>query len=310
MEKHISVLKNEAIEALDIKSDGIYVDMTLGYAGHSKEILKKLNEKGFLFAFDKDIDAINSSNETLKQISNNYKIFNTSFTNMPNCLINENIKEVDGILYDLGVSSPELDEAHRGFSYMKDAKLDMRMDQQAEKSAYEVVNNYQEEELIKIFKYYGEEKHAVKIAKEICKERKIKPITTTYELVDIISRSYPYKDKRNGHPAKKVFQAIRIEVNNELEEFKHSLIDSLKMLKINGKIAVITFHSLEDRICKNIFKEYTEIDPIIKGMPNVDEKLLPNFRLITKKAILPSTEELKNNKRSSSAKLRVIEKIK
>lgn len=310
MEKHISVLKNEAIEALNIKSDGIYVDMTLGYAGHSKEILKKMNEKGFLFAFDKDIDAINNSKQTLSQISNNYKIFNTSFINMPSCLNDENIKAVDGILYDLGVSSPELDEAHRGFSYMKDAKLDMRMDQNAEKSAYEVVNNYQEEKLIKIFKYYGEEKHANKIAKEICKQRTIKPIETTFELVDIISRSYPYKDKRNGHPAKKVFQAIRIEVNNELEEFEKSLIDSLKMLKVNGRIAVITFHSLEDRICKNIFKKYTEIDPVIKGMPNVDDNLLPDFQLITKKAILPSDIELSNNKRSASAKLRVIEKIK
>ena len=307
--KHISVLKEEAIDALNIKSDGIYVDMTLGYAGHSSEILKRL-DNGFLYAFDKDIDAITSSKERLNKISNNYKIFNTSFVNIKESLTNDGIKKVDGILYDLGVSSPELDEASRGFSYMKDSKLDMRMDQEATLSAYDIVNNYKEEDLVRIFRLYGEEKHAHKIAKRICDIRKIKNIETTLELVDIISECYPYKEKRNSHPAKKVFQAIRIEVNNELEEFEKSLRDSLELLKINGRIAVITFHSLEDRICKNIFKEVTEVDPVIKGLPNINEDLLPDYKLVTKKAILPTNIEIENNKRSKSAKLRVIERIK
>lgn len=309
MNKHISVLKEEAISALNIKNDGIYVDMTLGYAGHSSEILKRL-DKGFLYAFDKDIDAINSSRERLNEIGNNYKIFNTSFVNIKESLLEIGVKKVDGILFDLGVSSPELDEAARGFSYMKDSKLDMRMDQDAKFSAYDVVNNYKEEELVKIFRLYGEEKHANKIAKEICNVRKVKNIETTLELVDIISRCYPYKEKRNSHPAKKVFQAIRIEVNNELEEFEKSLRDSLELLNINGRIAVITFHSLEDRICKHIFKEVTEIDPVIKGLPNVNENLLPDYKLVTKKAILPTNIEIENNKRSKSAKLRIIERIK
>lgn len=309
MNKHISVLKEEAISALNIKNDGIYVDMTLGYAGHSSEILKRLN-KGFLYAFDKDIDAINSSRGRLNEIGNNYKIFNTSFVNIKESLLEIGVKKVDGILFDLGVSSPELDEAARGFSYMKDSKLDMRMDQDAKFSAYDVVNNYKEEELVKIFRLYGEEKHANKIAKEICNVRKVKNIETTLELVDIISRCYSYKEKRNSHPAKKVFQAIRIEVNNELEEFEKSLRDSLELLNINGRIAVITFHSLEDRICKHIFKEVTEIDPVIKGIPNVNEDLLPDYKLVTKKAILPTNIEIENNKRSKSAKLRIIERIK
>lgn len=310
MEKHISVLKNEAIQALNIKADGVYVDMTLGYGGHSKVILSKLDKKGFLFAFDKDVDACNYSKDLLNDIGSNFKIFNTSFINMRACLKEEDFLVVDGILYDLGVSSPELDEAHRGFSYIKDARLDMRMDQNAKISAYEVVNNYDEDHLVRIFRMYGEEKYALKIAKEICLVRKTKPITTTLELVDIISRCYPYKEKRNSHPAKKVFQAIRIEVNNELDELEKSLKDALEMLRVKGRVAVITFHSLEDRIVKNIFKEYTEIDPVIKGLPNIDSDLLPDYSLITKKAVLPTDSEINNNKRAQSAKLRVIERIK
>ena len=310
MEKHISVLKDEAIDALNISSNGLYVDMTLGYAGHSKEILSRLDKKGFLFAFDKDIDAINYSDSKLKEVGNNYKIFNTSFVNMKSCLNNDNIYGVDGVLYDLGVSSPEIDEDKRGFSYMKDALLDMRMDQNAKLSAYDVVNNYSEEDLIRIFKLYGEEKHAYKIAHEIDRVRKIKKIETTFELVDIISRCYPYKEKRNGHPAKKVFQAIRIEVNNELDEFEKSLIDALDMLNVGGRIAVITFHSLEDRICKNIFKKYSEVDPVVKGMPNVDPSLLPDYKLVFKHALVPTDRELNINKRARSAKLRVIERVK
>lgn len=309
MEKHISVLLDEAINYLDIKDGGIYVDMTLGYGGHSKEILKR-NKKGFLFAFDKDIDACNSSKELLDTFGNNYKIFNNSFTLIKECLNNEGIFKVDGILYDLGVSSVELDQKDRGFSYMHDARLDMRMKQDASVSAYDVVNNYSLEDLVRIFREYGEEKHALKIANRIVESRVIKPIDTTLELVDIIDKCIPYREKRNSHPAKKVFQAIRIEVNNELEEFENALRDSLDLLNVGGVIAVITFHSLEDRICKKIFKEVSEVNSVIKGLPNVNPDLLPDFELITRKPILPSDREMEYNSRSRSAKLRVIKRIK
>lgn len=308
MEKHISVLLNEAIEFLNIKEDGIYIDATLGYAGHSSEILKRI-PNGKLYCFDKDIDAINHSTKKLSNIGNNFKIFNTGFINIKEKIDEENVK-VDGILFDLGVSSPEIDTGERGFSYMKDAKLDMRMDQNAEKTAYDVINNYDVFKLADIFRKYGEEKYALKIAKEIEKVRLDKKIETTFQLVEIIDRCYPYKEKRNTHPAKKVFQALRIEVNNELEEVEKALLDSLKLLNVGGRIVVITFHSLEDRICKNIFKEKVVVNEVVKGMPNVPDEMLPDYKLITKKPILPSLEETNYNKRSKSAKLRVIEKVK
>ena len=248
---------------------------------------------------------------------------------MKSVLDNEGISKVDGVLFDLGVSSPEIDEAKRGFSYMVDSKLDMRMNQSAKLSAYEVVNEYSSQELTKIFREYGEEKHANKIANRIVEARDIKPIETTFELVDIIDKCIPYREKRNSHPAKKVFQAIRIEVNNELREFEKAVEDAIRIevnheldileeslekalsiLNVGGRVVVITFHSLEDRICKNIFKKYTEEDPFYKGMPNVDLSLLPDYKLITNKPIIPTQEEMENNKRSRSAKMRVIEKIK
>ena len=306
MDKHISVLLKEVIDNLNIKEDGIYVDATLGYGGHSSHILKQAN-KGYLYAFDKDTDAIEYATKRLNEIGTNYKIFNQGFINIKETLNNEGIASIDGILFDLGISSAQIDEEDRGFSYMKDAKLDMRMNKNQEKSAYEVVNTYEYEELVKIFRIYGEEKYAGKIAKRITEQR---PIETTFELVDIISSCYPYKDKRNGHPAKKVFQAIRIEVNNELGELETALKDSLELLKPNGIITVITFHSLEDRIVKNIFKKVTTEDPILKGMPNIDPNLLPDYKLITNKPILPSAAEISNNKRAKSAKLRVIKRIK
>lgn len=309
MEKHISVLLEEAINYLDIKDGAIYVDMTLGYGGHSKEILKR-NKKGFLFAFDKDIDACQNSKKLLDDYGKNYKIFNSSFVNLKDCLASENVFKVDGILYDLGVSSVELDQKDRGFSYMHDARLDMRMKQDANISAYDVVNKYSEKDLVRIFREYGEEKHALKIASRISEARLVKPIETTLELVDIIDKCIPYREKRNSHPAKKVFQAIRIEVNNELDEFEKALRDSLDILNVGGIIAVITFHSLEDRICKKIFKEVTEVDQMVKGLPNVSPDLLPNFELVTRKPILPSDREIKYNSRSKSAKLRVIKRIK
>ena len=276
MEKHISVLKEEAINALNIKEDGIYIDMTLGYAGHSKEVLKR-NKKGFLFAFEKDQDAIKEAEKTLSEVGNNFKIFNSDNMYAKELLESEGIEKVDGILYDLGVSSVELDQKERGFSYMQDASLDMRMDQNANLSAYDVVNNYSKEDLIRIFREYGEEPCAGKIASNIISRREETPIETTLELVDIIDKSVPYKLKRNSHPAKRVFQAIRIEVNNELEGLKVSLGNALNMLNKDGIIAVITFHSLEDRIVKKIFKEKTEVDPLVKGLPNIGEDLLPDL---------------------------------
>lgn len=308
MEKHKSVLLDEAISYLNIRDDGVYVDATLGFAGHSSNILRRV-PKGFLIAFDKDINAISYSKEKLSKIGNNFYIFNTGFINIKKC-VQEKYQSVDGILFDIGVSSAEIDEGDRGFSYMNDGPLDMRMDLCSKLSAYDVVNSYDIDDLARIFREYGEEKHAYKIAKKIEEQRNIKKIETTLELVDIIDKCYPYKEKRNTHPAKKVFQAIRIEVNNELEELKVALDSSLELLSVGGRLVVITFHSLEDRIVKNLFKEKTEVPSLVKGMPNIPSELLPDFKLVTNKPVLPSSEEILYNSRSRSAKLRVIEKIK
>ena len=308
MEKHKSVLLDEAISYLNIRDDGVYVDATLGFAGHSSNILRRV-PKGFLIAFDKDINAISYSKEKLSKIGNNFYIFNTGFINIKKC-VQEKYQSVDGILFDIGVSSAEIDEGDRGFSYMNDGPLDMRMDLCSKLSAYDVVNSYDIDDLARIFREYGEEKHAYKIAKKIEEQRNIKKIETTLELVDIIDKCYPYKEKRNTHPAKKVFQAIRIEVNNELEELKVALDSSLELLSVGGRLVVITFHSLEDRIVKSLFKEKTEVPSLVKGMPNIPSELLPDFKLVTNKPVLPSSEEILYNSRSRSAKLRVIEKIK
>ena len=308
MEKHKSVLLDEAISYLNIRDDGVYVDATLGFAGHSSNILRRV-PKGFLIAFDKDINAISYSKEKLSKIGNNFYIFNTGFINIKKC-VQEKYQSVDGILFDIGVSSAEIDEGDRGFSYMNDGPLDMRMDLGSKLSAYDVVNSYDIDDLARIFREYGEEKHAYKIAKKIEEQRNIKKIETTLELVDIIDKCYPYKEKRNTHPAKKVFQAIRIEVNNELEELKVALDSGLELLSVGGRLVVITFHSLEDRIVKNLFKEKTEVPSLVRGMPNIPSELLPDFKLVTNKPVLPSSEEILYNSRSRSAKLRVIEKIK
>lgn len=308
MEKHISVLLNEAIEYLNIKQSGIYVDATLGFGGHSSEILKRLSD-GKLIAFDKDVTAFDYSKDRLSKISDNFLLFNEGFINIKNRCEELGFKP-DGILFDLGVSSVEIDDASRGFSYMKDAPLDMRMNLNAKLTAKDVINNYKVEDLVRIFREYGEEKHALKIAKEIEKERMVNPIETTLQLVSIIDKCYPFKEKRKSHPAKKVFQAVRIEVNNELDEFERTLRDCLNILNVGGRIVVITFHSLEDRICKKIFKEVSKIDSVVKGMPNIPLELMPNYRLVTNKAIIPSDVEIRQNSRSKSAKMRVIERIK
>ena len=306
---HKSVLLEEAISALNLKSDGIYIDATLGYAGHSSEILKRIG-RGSLFAFDQDNDAIEYSKKRLSEISDNYVIFKDNFKNMKSDLESVNVDKVDGILFDLGVSSPQLDEAERGFSYHNDARLDMRMDKDQALSAYDVVNSYTKEKLSDIFFRFGEEKFSKQIASKIVNYRENKKIETTLELAEIIKSAIPQKFRREKHPARKVFQAIRIEVNSELEVLEIALKDALSLLNVGGRIVVITFHSLEDRIVKNIFKEVTTIPKEISGMPNIPKSYLPDFKLVNTKPIIPSEEELNNNNRARSSKLRIIEKIK
>ena len=302
---HYSVLLNESIEGLNIKEDGKYIDGTLGYAGHSSKILERIKERGFLFAFDQDIEAIKYSEEKLSKISNNFKIFHTNFKNMKEC-INEN---VDGIIFDLGVSSPQLDDETRGFSYHKDARLDMRMDQSQRLRAYEVVNEYPYEKLVEIFFTYGEEAHSKSIAKKIVDTRSIKPIETTLELAEIIKSSVPISYRNEKHPARKVFQAIRIEVNGELAILEGAIKDAFDLLKPKGRMCVITFHSLEDKIIKKVFKELSSEDAAARHLPVVPDYMKAKAVLISKNAINPSEEELAENNRSRSAKLRIIEKL-
>ena len=303
---HKSVLLDECLEYLNIKEESIIVDCTLGYGGHSSNILKKI-KRGFLFAFDQDEEAISYSKKRLDEISDNYEIIKSNFENLKEELEKRNIKKVNGILYDIGVSSPQLDEGDRGFSFHKDAKLDMRMDTSKPFSAYELVNTYEYKDLVRIFINYGEEKYATSIARNIIKEREQKPIETTLELVEIIKNSVPEKYKREKHPARKVFQAIRIEVNNELGVFEKSLKDALDLIDINGRICVITFHSLEDTICKEIFRSVSEIDSNLKRLPVIPEEYQPKYKIVAN--IKPSKQELEENPRARSAKLRVIERI-
>ena len=304
---HKSVLLNESIEGLNIRNGLIYVDCTLGYAGHSGEILKK-NKKGWLYAFDQDSDAIEYSTNKLNSIGNNFEIIKSNFVNLKKELNKRGIEKVDGILFDLGVSSPQLDVAERGFSYHQDAHLDMRMDKESPLSAYEVVNNYKESELITIFYKYGEEKYSKSIARKIVEYRKNKPIETTLELVEIIKTGVPERYKRETHPAKRVFQAIRIEVNKELDVFENALKDAIDMLNVGGRVCVITFHSLEDKICKDIFKKNSEVNKVFKGLPNIPYEYMPKLKVISKN--IPTDMELEENNRSRSATLRIAEKIK
>lgn len=306
MSEHITVLKEEAVDALNIKDDGIYVDATLGGGGHSSLILSKL-KKGHLYSFDQDDYAISRAKEKLDTVGNNYTIIKSNFVNLKERLNELGVYHIDGILYDLGVSSFQFDMEERGFSYRLDGPLDMRMNQNQELSAKTIVNEWPVSKLIEIFYRYGEEKFAKQIAFQIDKVRHEKEISTTFELVDIIKSALPQKVlKQKGHPAKQVFQALRVAVNDELTVFEKSLLDALDMLNSDGRAVVITFQSLEDRICKSIFKEKSTLD-IPEGLPVIIKEEAP-FELISRKPILPSGEELNNNNRSHSAKMRILRK--
>ena len=298
---HISVLLNESIDSLNIKENGIYVDCTLGYAGHSSAILKRL-KKGKLYAFDQDEDARKASENTLRKIGNNFEIIPSNFVNIKEELKKRGVDKVNGVLFDLGVSSVQLDNASRGFSFHYDAPIDMRMDKSSSLSAYDVVNNYSFNDLVRIIKEYGEEKYAFQIARKIEQKRKEKEIKTTLELAEIISSAVPVKYKKLTHPARRTFQAIRIEVNKELEILPKALNDAIDMLDIDGVIAVITFHSLEDRICKEVFNNRSKTTDFVKNLPVIPNEYKPSIKVLKK--IKPSKEELEVNKRSRSAILR------
>ena len=308
--EHYSVLLHESLSQLNIQENGIYVDGTLGRAGHSSEILKQL-KSGHLYAFDKDQDAIDKSTARLNAVGNNFTLIHSDFQNMREELINRNVAGIDGLILDLGVSSPQFDEAECGFSYRFDARLDMRMDTTQELDAYQVVNTYSFETLMKIFRDYGEEKFAKQIARNIEKARINKPIETTFELVEIIKASLPQKVLNSkGHPAKKVFQAIRIEVNNELQGLKKVLDEMIPFLNVGGRICVITFHSLEDRIVKETFNTFAKADKVDKRILVMPEDIVEKpYRLVNRKPIIANEKELSENKRSHSAKLRVIERV-
>ena len=302
---HYSVLKEELLEGLNIQDGKIYVDATIGYAGDSKEILKQI-PNGFLYGFDQDKKAVEYSTSALTKIGNNFKILNTNFVNMDEMFEKIGIKEVDGIIFDLGFSSPQIDDEKRGFSFMHDGPLDMRMSSEG-KSAKDIINEYSENELAEIFFKYGEEKLSRVIAKNIKKESK--NISSTLELVEVIKNATGANYFYKNHPERKIFQALRIEVNEELTVLESILPKAIKRLKKGGRIAVITFHSLEDRIVKNVFKKYSDIDPLVKGLKDIPEEYKPLIKLVNKKPILPSQKELEENSRSRSAKLRIIERI-
>ena len=315
MEKfeHYSVLLKESIDGLNIKPDGIYVDCTLGGAGHSSVILSKLNENGHLYAFDQDRIAIENAEAMLATYIEKgmVTLIKANFRNIKEELETLGVYGVDGILYDLGVSSPQLDQAERGFSYRYDAPLDMRMDQEQELTARVIVNEWPFGELVKIFYRYGEEKFSKQIARKIEKIRETQPIETTGELVEIIKDCIPAPARRKGgHPAKRIFQALRIAVNDELSAIEDSIEDGLKMLNFGGRMSVISFQSLEDRIVKVLFKEASSKEDTLPLLPILPEEYEADYKLISRKPILPNEAELSENSRSQSAKLRIIERIK
>lgn len=310
--KHTTVLLEETVNGLDVKKDGIYVDCTLGGGGHSRLILSKLGENGHLYSFDQDQTAIDYNQKNLAEYvaKGQVTFVKSNFRNLKNELNHLGIDGVDGVLYDLGVSSPQFDDAERGFSYRFDAPLDMRMDQTQKLNAREVVNEWSYNDLVRIFFRYGEEKYSKQVARKIESTREEKPIETTGELADLIKSAIPAAARRTGgHPAKKIFQAIRIAVNDELGALEESLEQALQILNPVGRISVITFQSLEDRLVKRMFKEQTEIGDLPAGLPIIPDDMKPKYKLINRKPIIPSEDELEENRRSHSAKLRIIEKL-
>lgn len=306
-EKHIPVLLNEVIDGLNIKPDGIYVDLTLGRGGHSEAILKRLTT-GLLIGIDQDEEAIKESDKRLSKVSSNYKLVRSNFVNVKEVLKELGVNKIDGALMDLGVSSPQFDDVSRGFTYRYDTVLDMRMDQRNELTARKIVNEWSLDDLTKIFREYGEEKYSYQIAKNIVKARQSGEIKTTFELVDIIKKSKPAKElAKQGHPAKQIFQALRIAVNDELNVLKQALVEVSSLLNKNGRLAVISFHSGEDRIVKQFFKELTVVEGNRYDLPS--ENKVVEYKLVNSKVILPSEEEIENNHRAMSSKLRIIEKI-
>ncbi|MBQ0139776.1 MAG: 16S rRNA (cytosine(1402)-N(4))-methyltransferase RsmH [Kurthia sp.] len=311
MFNHTTVLLKETVDELNVRPDGIYVDCTLGGAGHSEYLVQQLSAEGRLICFDQDTTAIDNAKIKLAPYMDRVIFVHSNFANLQNELAELGITEVDGILYDLGVSSPQLDNAERGFSYHQDAPLDMRMDQTAELTAFDVVNDWEYSDLVRIFYRYGEEKFSKQVARKIEEAREKAPIETTGQLVELIKDGIPAAARRKGgHPAKRIFQAIRIAVNDELGVAETSLQQALDLIKVNGRVSVITFHSLEDRLTKTIFKEVSSLPELPPGLPIIPDHLQPKYKLVTRKPILPSEEELAVNNRSRSAKLRVIEKIK
>ena len=308
---HVTVLLNEAIDNLNVKPDGTYVDATLGGGGHSQLLASRLTT-GKLWSFDQDITANNYNKEHLATELAEGKVafIQNNFRNLRDALAEVGVTEIDGIVYDLGVSSPQFDDGQRGFSYNYDAPLDMRMNQSQELTARTVVNEWDFHDLLRILSRYGEEKFAKQIARAIERQREIQPIETTFELVEVIKSAIPAAARRTGgHPAKRSFQAIRIAVNDELGVVEESLAQALDMLKVGGRISVITFHSLEDRLVKTMFKEKTAVPELPAGLPIIPDEMQPDYKLVTRKPILPSEEEMANNHRAHSAKLRVIERL-
>ncbi|MBO1004928.1 16S rRNA (cytosine(1402)-N(4))-methyltransferase RsmH [Pseudogracilibacillus auburnensis] len=310
MFNHTTVLLDETVDGLNIRPNGMYVDCTLGGGGHAEKILSRLNDEGHLFAFDQDETAIRHTREKLSKYEGKLTIIKSNFKHIEEELNNIGIHKVDGILYDLGVSSPQLDSPERGFSYHHDAPLDMRMDLQGDINAYDVVNTWSYNDLVRIFFKYGEERFSKQIARKIEAARENAPIETTHELVELIKDGIPAPARRKGgHPAKRVFQAIRIAVNDELGVFEQSLHQAINLLHPGGRISVITFHSLEDRICKTVFKEASEGPPLPPGLPVIPEGYEPLIKLINRKPVIPTDEEIECNNRSRSAKLRIAEKL-
>lgn len=306
---HESVLKNETIDSLNIKPDGIYVDCTLGRAGHAQAIASLLNDKGLLIGFDQDMEAIEAAKQILPK--DKTLLIHKNFRQLQQALDEHGIRDVDGILFDLGVSSPQLDQGERGFSYQHNATLDMRMDQRQDLTAHDIVNTWTYEQLVRIFFTYGEEKFSKQIARTIEREREKSVIETTHDLVELVKMSIPAPARRKGgHPAKRTFQALRIAVNDELNSFNDALHQAAEVIGIEGRISVITFHSLEDRICKKAFQKWSSEKPTPRGLPIIPEEFAAPFKQISRKPIVADDIELEENRRSRSAKLRVVEKLK